>query len=284
MTPPRPAGVTRSILVTGATGGIGRALVNAALARGDRVLATDVGAAALEELEAASLYAGLTTRVLDVRDPLAWQEAVEEAVRDFGRLDVLLNVAGVLRPGWLHECGPGDVDLHVDVNVKGVMHGVRAASAAMVRAGSGHIVNIASLAGVAPVPGIALYSASKFAVRGLSLAAAQELAPKGVAVTVVCPDAVRTPMLALQEDREEAALTFSGSRPLEVAEVVEVVLGRVLEERPLEVLLPPGRGILARLANLSPGAAGLLRPVLERRGRRGQARERARGKGRPPPP
>src|SRR5205823_4569252 len=110
----------------------------------------------------------------------------------------------------------------------------------------GHIINIASMAALAPIPGISLYSASKYAVRGFSLAAAQELRAHGVYVTVVCPDAVQTPMLDAQLAHDEAAATFSGPRLLTVEEVGRAIIGQGLARRPLEIYLPPSRGWLAR--------------------------------------
>jgi 3-oxoacyl-[acyl-carrier protein] reductase len=149
----------------------------------------------------------------------------------------------------------------------------------MVGRGGGHIINIASLAALAPVPGIALYSASKYAVRGFSLAAAQELRPHGVAVTVICPDAVDTPMLDRQIDQDAAAMSFSGARFLTVDDVSAAVLGRALPKRPLEIHLPRSRALLARIADLFPRTALWLRPTLERRGR---ARQAAMQRKRPP--
>lgn len=134
----------------------------------------------------------------------------------------------------------------------------------------GHVVNVASLAALAPIPGLALYSASKHAVRAFSIAAAEELAPAGIAVTVVCPDAVATPMLDIQVDDPSAALTFSGGRVLTAGEVAELLAGRVLDERPIEIALPASRAWLARAASLAPGLAAWLRPWLERRGRERQ--------------
>jgi 3-oxoacyl-[acyl-carrier protein] reductase len=191
---------------------------------------------------------------------------VDLAVRTWGRLDVLLNVAGVLRPSHVHDHDAGDVDFHFDVNAKGVVHGTRAAAARMIEQGQGHIVNVSSLAGHCPVPGLALYAASKFAVRGFSLAAAFELRPRGVFVSVVCPDAVQTPMLDLQLHHPEAALTFSGARALTVQEVANVIVDDVLERKPLEVLIPRSRGVLARVISAWPGLALWLSPLMTRRG------------------
>jgi 3-oxoacyl-[acyl-carrier protein] reductase len=268
----------RRFVVTGCASGIGRHLADALLRRGESVLATDIELDALERAAAELGWPQERTRLqrLDVCDPDAWQAALETGVAVFGGLDVLLNVAGYLYPAWLHETPAEEVHRQLDINTKGVVFGTQTAARHMLARGSGHIVNIASLAALAPVPGLALYCASKYAVRAFSLAAAQELRPRGVAVTVVCPDAVQTPMLDRQLGRDEAALTFSGPRLLTVQDVERVVLGRVLQRRPLEVFLPASRGWLARFADVFPATTALLEPVLRRKGLRHQAALRGR--------
>lgn len=263
----------RRILVTGCASGIGRDLAQVLLQAGHRVVATDRLLPPLEEAAQGWPAAAdrLELRALDVTEPGAWQAAVAAAAERFGGLDVLVSVAGVLVPGWAHELTDAAVDLHLDVNVKGVVHGVRAVVPGMIAQGHGHIVNVASLAALAPVPGLALYCASKYAVRGYSLSVALELRRHGIAVTVVCPDAVQTPMLDVQRDVEAAAMTFSGPRVLTVREVSEAIV-RALDERPLELLLPPSRGWLAKLADLAPGSGRVIEPVLRWQGRRRQQR------------
>jgi 3-oxoacyl-[acyl-carrier protein] reductase len=261
--------VDRVFLVTGCASGIGRELADALVALGARLLASDRD---IEALRRHAEHEGwpedrTRTRLLDVTDPKHWASAVDEAREHFGRLDVLVNVAGYLMPAWVHEIDDASVHRHLDVNLKGVVFGTRAVSGTMLEQGTGHVVNVASLAALAPIPGLSLYSASKYAVRAFSLAAAQELRPKGVAVTVVCPDAVRTPMLELQRDYEQAAMTFSGPRVLEPAEVTAAILGPVLKRAPLEVFLPPSRGWLARVADVFPTTALTLGPLLRKRGR-----------------
>ncbi len=260
--------------VTGAASGIGAHLVRALLERGARVCAADINAEAMAPLRALADEARLMIAALDVRDPAQWTARVDEVRACWQRLDVMLNVAGVIRPGYIHAFAPEDVHLQLDVNTKGVIFGTQAAARAMRAQGGGHIVNIASLAGVAPIPGLALYSASKFAVRGFSLAAAFELREHGIKVTVVCPDAVQTPMLDVQVDREEAALTFSGAeQPLTTADVVDAILQRALTRAPMEILLPRSRGLTAKLGNAFPAlSAGLLRALR----RKGAVRQRAR--------
>jgi 3-oxoacyl-[acyl-carrier protein] reductase len=265
----------RSFLVTGAASGIGRALADAIVAAGDRLLATDRDLPSLLAHAEQARWPDdrVLVRRLDVTDAAAWGDAVAAAEHGFGGLDVLANVAGYLLPGWVHEIDEDAIDRHFDVNVKGVALGMRAVTPGMIARGRGHVINVASLAALAPIPGIALYSASKYAVRAYSLAAAQELRSHGVAVTVVCPDAVRTPMLELQRDFEQAAMTFSAPRVLEPEEVVRAILGEVLQRRPLELFLPRHRGWLARFADVWPTSAIAIAPLLRRRGR---ARQRAR--------
>ena len=119
-----------------------------------------------------------------------------------------------------------------------------------------HIVNIGSLASLAPVGGLALYCATKFSVRGYSIVAAQGLKPHGVSVSLVMPDAVQTPMLDLQRGYDEAAMTFSRRQSLTVNEVSRAIIHKVLVRKPLEFTIPTGRGVLAKVANTAPGIAG----------------------------
>lgn len=269
--------MSKTYFVTGAASGIGRHLAGELLKRGARVLATDLNRAGLDELRQSSgAGESLWTETQDVRDAAQWQRLLADMAARWGRVDVLMNVAGVIRPGWVQDGSPQDVDFHLDINAKGVIHGTHAAARQMLRQGGGHIINIASLAGIAPVPGLSLYSASKFAVRGFTLAIAQELAPKNIKVTAVCPDAVQTPMLDMQVDYEQAAMTFSGNRVLTVADVTNVILGRVLEKAPLEVMIPGSRGWLAKLASAFPDLNAALLESLRRKGLKQQQARRAR--------
>lgn len=269
--------MSKTYFVTGAASGIGRHLVLELLKRGDRVLATDLNHEGLATLnKSAGQTDVLWTQTQDVRDAAQWETLLSEMVRRWGRVDVLMNVAGVIRPGWVHEGSSVDVDFHFDINTKGVIHGTQAAARVMLNQGGGHIINIASLAGIAPVPGLSLYSASKFAVRGFTLAIAQELVPKGIKVTAVCPDAVQTPMLDLQIDYEQAAMTFSGNRVLTVDDVAEVILGRVLDKAPLEVMIPGSRGWLAKLASAFPNLNAKLLESLRKKGQKKQQDRRIR--------
>ncbi|MFW6067139.1 MAG: SDR family oxidoreductase [Myxococcota bacterium] len=264
-------------LITGSASGIGRHLTGVLAREGHRVLATDVSPGALQAAAEDEAWPqdSVETHLLDVREPEDWEAALDAAEERFGPVGLVMNVAGVLKPAWAMDIDPDDIDFHLAVNVKGVVLGTRAAARRMVPRGSGHIVNFGSLASLAPVPGLSLYSTSKFAVRGFSLAAAIELRDQGVAVSLVLPDAVQTPMLDLQVHYEEAALTFSGGRALTVADIGRAVVEEVLPKRPLELTLPAARGIMARAAGNFPAAAAMTRPLLVRVGRQTQARSKS---------
>jgi 3-oxoacyl-[acyl-carrier protein] reductase len=268
--------VSRVFLLTGAGSGIGRHLAGVLAAQGERVLATDVNAEALGAAASKDGWpaAQVRTHPLDVRAREQWEAALAAALAAFGKVDVLLNVAGILKPGNCWELDAVDVDRHFDINVKGVVHGTSVLGRYFVEQKAGHIVNIGSLASLAAAPGLALYSSSKFAVRGFSLASAQELVAHGVAVSLVMPDAVQTPMLDLQVHYPQAALTFSGAKALTVDDISRVLLEHVLPERPLEVTLPLGRGVLARFADALPGMAMRIAPMLAKKGLKAQEKLR----------
>ena len=187
---------SRRILVTGCASGIGRDLAEVLLAAGHRVLATDRTLPPLEQAARAWPAAPerLQLRALDVTDPLAWEAAVAAARQRFGGLDVLVNVAGVLVPGWAHELRDEAVDLQLDVNVKGVANTLRHFVPAMIERGRGVIVNLSSGWGRSVDAEVAPYCTTKWAIEGLSRALALEL-PPGLACVPLSPGVVDTDML-----------------------------------------------------------------------------------------
>lgn len=268
--------INEVIWLTGCASGVGLHLADAFLRRGYRVVATDIN---IDELEQQALSLEWNRdraliKKLDITRKAEWQSVYEAVIKQWGRLDRLLNIAGYLKPGYIHQTVSDEIDRHIDINVKGLIMGSQLAAQHMVAAGRGHIINIASLAGLAPIPGIALYSTSKFAVRGFSLALAQELAPLGVKVTVICPDAIQTPMLELQEDYDEAALTFSGPKALTVENIEQAIFNEVLSRAPLEVTLPWHRGALAKLGSAFPKTSFLIGGILRKQGQKEQQKRK----------
>jgi NAD(P)-dependent dehydrogenase (short-subunit alcohol dehydrogenase family) len=270
--------VTKVAVVTGAASGIGRhwAGVLAALPDQYRLIVADANEPGLRRSFPPSDR--LHLQPLDVRSPEQWQALAGAALDRFGRVDYLFNIAGGGRPGFLLDVPTELVDTTIDVNLKGQIHGMKALAPIMVRQRAGHIVNVSSLAGLSPTPGNELYSAAKFGLRAVSLAAAIRLRPLGVHVTVVCPDLVDTPALERQLllDEEDVALIHSGPCALTVVDV-ERAFFRAIRERPLEITIPRWRGWLAKLNNLYPPLMLRMYEPLMRRGRRQlAARKRAR--------
>lgn len=257
------------VLLTGSASGIGLALTDRLARAGASVFATDVDGDSLRDVAAERGWPDdrVHTASLDVRDSARWHAAESAAVKAMDGLTTLINVAGVIHPAWMHELDIEDAQQQIDVNVMGVVRGMAAVTPGFVERRHGHVINVASMAALAPIEGIAVYSATKYAVRGLSLAAAAELRRKGVRVTVVCPDAVRTPMLDKQERFEQADMVFSGPRDLSPDEVADAVLDAMLT-RPLEVFLPRHRGWLARLVDVFPESANTVGGLMRRRGQR----------------
>jgi len=260
--------------VTGAASGIGRHLVERIVARGGYVVAADIDEEALAvHADQGHWSDERVQRIrLDVRDLADWELAVERAIERWGRIDVLINSAGISVAQRIDQADPDTMDRHIDINLKGVIYGCHIVSKRMHAQRSGHIVNIASLAALVPLPGMSLYAASKFGVRGFSHAIAEDLEDDNIHVTTVCPDAVATPMLDFEATQPDAAISFSGGAILTVEAVGDAVMNRVLARRPREVLVTGPLALLTRAIAAWPGLLRYLIPTFMKRGRRNQRR------------
>jgi NAD(P)-dependent dehydrogenase (short-subunit alcohol dehydrogenase family) len=182
-------------LVTGASAGFGRELVEYLLAQGARVVATARKVEGLKELEARYPETALVA-AMDVTDQQQVEAAVGAAVERFGRLDVLVNNAGYGMAGAVEESAEGEYRPMFETNVFGLIQVTQAVLPQMRKQRSGHIVNLSSIGGLVASPGFGMYNATKFAVEGLSQSLAQEVAPLGIGVTIVEPGPFRTKFLA----------------------------------------------------------------------------------------
>ncbi|MFI6322810.1 SDR family NAD(P)-dependent oxidoreductase [Nonomuraea sp. NPDC050556] len=177
--------------VTGSSRGLGRAFVEAALSRGDRVAAVARNAASLDDLVASYGDAVLPIE-LDVTDRAAVFEGVKRAVEHFGRLDVVVNNAGYARTGAVEELTEQQLRDQMETNLFGAVWVVQAALPYLREQGSGHIVQLSSVAGLIAMPLGGAYHASKWALEGLNEALAQEVAGFGIKVTVIAPGGFAT--------------------------------------------------------------------------------------------
>ncbi|RIJ32959.1 SDR family oxidoreductase [Henriciella mobilis] len=186
----------KSIFITGAASGIGKATAKLFADRSWFVGLYDVNEAGLAEVEQEIGAENCVKAKLDVRSREDWKAAVDAFGQETdGRMTVLFNNAGVGRHGWFEDISGEDNDWVVDVNVKGVINGVEAALPLLKQTPGARIVNTASTAGVVGSPKLAVYSATKFAVRGLTEALDVEFSNLGIRVTSLMPWFIDTPIL-----------------------------------------------------------------------------------------
>ncbi|MCC2979416.1 SDR family oxidoreductase [Sphingomonas sp. IC4-52] len=183
--------MSRAIFITGGASGIGLAAARRFAREGWTVGIGDIDDTGMRRV--AEELGAFTTR-LDVRDRAEWAAALEAFAKHASKIDVLLNNAGIARYGMFEEVTPEESDLQIDINVKGVINGAYAALDHLKKT-RGRLVNVASVAGIVGSPGLAVYSATKHAVRGLSEALDAEFTRHGVDVTCVMPFFVETPIL-----------------------------------------------------------------------------------------
>lgn len=190
--------MARIAIITGAASGIGAALARALADKGVDLVLADVDAAGVAALAAELSEPGLIRAKgveLDVRDADAVAAVVDETVAEHGRLDMIFNNAGIGVGGDTLDLTVAHWDRCIDVNLRGVIHGVQAALPHMVAQGDGYIVNTASLAGLLPAPYLAPYVATKHAVVGLTLSLRAEFEERGVHFIALCPGFTETPIL-----------------------------------------------------------------------------------------
>jgi 3alpha(or 20beta)-hydroxysteroid dehydrogenase len=213
------------VLVTGAARGQGEAEARLFAERGAKVMICDVLEEQAQQV-AADIGDSARAMSLDVRDEQAWQKAVEATVSAFGKLNALVNNAGIAGLKRFNEMTVEEYMNVININQLGVFLGMRAVAGPMKDAGGGAIVNISSIAGIGGIVGGMAYCASKFAVRGMTKVAAMELGPDNIRVNSIHPGGVLTNMVT------DAGLTGDAANNLFNA----VPLGRISQPREMATL------------------------------------------------
>lgn len=246
-------------IITGAAGGIGRALGEEMGARGCHVVLSDVDGGRLEATSRELRDAGwsVAAATVDVRHAEEVEALVETVLRDRGRVDYFFNNAGINVCAEIRDTTLEDWDALIDVNLRGVVHGVHAVYPVMRQQGFGHIVNTASAAGLIPAAAEGAYAATKHAVVGLSSALRVEAEAFGVRVSVVCPGLVDTPILRTTKyvnlDRN-AIIAAAPERPMHPRKVARRIL-RGIERDQFYIIITATVHALWRLNRYAPNAA-----------------------------
>ncbi len=256
------------VVITGAAGGIGSAVVRRLSRAGARLILADIRKKGLLKLRDELRAEGGDALAVehDVASPDSWNKLMAVALQAFQRIDILINNAGVVEPGPAGDTSAEEVNRQVSVNLLGTIYGCQAALRVMKKQNAGRIVNIASLGGIVPMPGEAVYCATKYGIRGYSFSLAAELQGTPCSVGVVCPDSVDTPQLAYELWHDEAVMSFIGE-PLSPDRAARSILKAAAGRKP-EILVPAGTGLFCRAAMGFPKLFFLLLPLLRKIGAR----------------
>ncbi|HEY4201504.1 MAG TPA: SDR family oxidoreductase [Devosiaceae bacterium] len=239
---PTPAG--KVVLITGGSSGIGEATARHLAGQGHRVV---LGARRVDRI--AAVAAGIRAaggeavhHALDVTDPESFRTFVTIAHRHYGQIDVLLNNAGVMPLSLLEDLKVEEWNQMIDVNLRGVLHGIAAVLPTMKAQGGGHIINVASTSGHRVDPTAAVYSATKFAVRALSEGLRQE--SRQIRVTIVSPGLTRTELFDGISDPEVKAgagamLAQSSISPFAIAEAIGFAISQPADVDVNELIIRP---------------------------------------------
>lgn len=243
-------------IITGGASGIGRAVGVRLARRGAAVILADIdGDLAGTAARSITARGGRAeAAALNVSDAAAFDALVKNVAREHGRCDYLFNNAGVSIAAEVRDMSLDDWNRIIDINLRGVIHGIHAAYPLMIRQGCGHIVNTASIAGLTPFPISAAYTATKHAVAGLSIALRAEAADLGVKVSVVCPGFIDTPMkntiksVNINKDAGAKALPF---KLYPVDKCADDIIRGVSQNRAI-ITITPQADLLWMLYRISP--------------------------------
>lgn len=249
-------------IITGGASGIGRSLGKALASRGCTVILADIELGMAEETAKEIQRSGGRAAAvrLDVTDSEAVKTVVQEIFDTYGRLDYMFNNAGIAVNGRFSDFELADWKRCIDINLVGVVHGVRAAYAIMAKQGFGHIVNTASIAGLFPWPTTFAYAATKHAVVGMTTVLSAELAGSGIHASVLCPGTIQTPIMenvarrgrwvgACSEEKLNKFFDEAGGMDPDV--FAEKALRQIAKKKPV-IAIPLGYKIYWWINRLSP--------------------------------
>lgn len=256
---------SKNVILTGASSGIGR---EAALLLAEQGANIALAARSIDKLdELKNELSKFDVKILiiqtDVSKTADCKNLIKEVIKEFGGLDILINNAGITSRGKVQDVALKDLSQMIDINLKAPVRLTKLAIPHILNSASGRIINVASILGIIPLPTEAVYSATKFALRGFSYALSEELEDTNVKVSVICPGPVETPMILEEMDKiHDMVYSPPVSTPKEIAELIvkSAIDGKMERIKPIHT------GILAKVGFLIPPLSKLVRPIMEKQG------------------
>lgn len=247
------------VIVTGGSGGIGSAMVNKLSDCGANVISVYHRNLPTDQTDenVFCIQADLT-RVDD------WDKLLSFTLKKFEKIDVLINCAGILEPGNFSPIEESRLKKMIDINFVSVLIGIQNTLTIMKKQGFGHIINIGSLGGIVPMPYSAVYSATKFALRGFSFSLAEELKGTGVSLSLITPGSVVTKMLDYEAQADNSAMSFV-SKPISPIKVADAVL-KIIHKPRVELIIPRSQSLGSKLLVFSPNIFSRLYMLLHKIG------------------
>ncbi len=245
------------ILVTGGAAGIGRGLCEQLSAQGDIVYAADINDKGLQDLAEKSSPTKIIIPIkLDVSQEQDFQNAIDKVLVERGRLDILINNAGIVVGGDFNDTRMDEIRKIVDINLWSVIYGTKLAYTQMRKQGHGHIVNVSSSAGLMPVPNSTVYSSIKHAIIGLSHSLREEAALHGIKISVVVPGMVKSDLwenaVNIKDYDYKKNMEKTGIKPISANQAAAAILMGI-NANSRSIIFPRLNRIILRLYQFMPG-------------------------------
>ena len=255
----------KNVVLNGASSGIGWEASCMFAEQGANIAIAARSLDKLDELEKKLLEYGVKVLKVqtDVSKATDCKKLIKEVVNKLGSIDILVNNAGVTHRGKVQDVELKDLEQMIEINLKAPIRLTKLALPYILKSGSARIINIASILGIIPIPTEAVYSCTKFALRGFSYALSEELENTNVKVCLICPGPVETPMILDEMDKiHDLVYSPPVSTPKEIAELIvkSAIDGKMERIKPIHT------GILSKIGFLLPPLRKLVQPIMEKEG------------------
>lgn len=252
-------------IITGSAGGIGRAVSIYLISKGYRLVLVDISQEGLGHLQSVigNEHQFFCTDITDIQQV---RKMVSQTMEHNGRIDVLVNTAGMVITEPWQDCSLEKLRFETELNYLAPVTCIKEVLPHMIKAGNGTIVSVASLAAILPLAVSPGYTASKFALRGLTISLNMALRKSGIHVGCVCPSAVDTPMLIEEAVNGGSNLNFL-QEPL-TPEAIAKAVWKVIHKKKMEICVPAHEGISCKLGGFLPSILPAILPLLEKLGER----------------